>query len=513
MRGRLLVDNYDDQATWQLIQEGRTKGCFQIESALCKAWCKKILPNDINDLSAVISLVRPGCLESVMDGKNMPSHYAARKNGIDPIEYKYECLKPALKSTYGVLTYQEQIMQIVRDIAGFTLQEADVLRKAAGKKLPEEMAKVRKMFIEGCEKTGIVNNEQANEIFDWIEKSQRYLFVKAHGVAYAIVGYETAYYKAHYPIQFFTAWLRHAHDKIDPLQEKAELVSDAKMFNIDVCVPDIRHLQETFYIRDDKIYFGLGNIKAVGESQIKKIIKALEGTDLALIEWFEFLRLYSDKINKTAMINLISVGAFDYTGLSRNKMIYEYDLWNKLTQKEKDFVKERECGSLAHALEVLAKPKSEGGGCSNKNRVAEVQDLIKVLENPMYSVEDTPTWIAQKEKDLLGISITFHSVDDCDAETANCTCKDYLNGYNNGSINIAMELNRVAEYVTTKGKNPGQTMAFITGSDSTGQLDSITCFPAEYATFKELLVEGNTVLISGTRSKQNSLLVKAVIQI
>lgn len=507
------MDNYDDPQTWALIQEGRTKGCFQIESALCKAWCKKISPENINDLSAVISLVRPGALEAEFDGANFPTHYARRKNGSEDIDYKYECLKPALEKTYGIITYQEQIMQIVRDIAGFSLQEADALRKAAGKKLPEEMAKVKKLFIEGCDKAKIVTEQQANEIFDWIEKSQRYLFVRAHGVAYAIIGYQTAFLKAHYPLQFYTGWLRHAHEKIDPLQEKAELVSDAKMAGIEVRVPKLTDLKETFYIKNDTIYFGLGNVKSVGAAQVKKITKCLSDIDLTKITWFEFLKEYSDKINKTALVNLISVGALDEFGYARNKMIYEYDLWNKLTDKEKEFIRGGSTDNLKDALIYVAKPKSEGGGCSNKNRVAEVQDLVKVLDNPPYSLDDTPGWIAQKEKELLGISITFHSVDDCDTETANCTCKDFLNGYNNKNINIAVELSRVSEYTIPKGKNEGQIMAFISGSDSSAQLDCITCFGAEYATFKELLVEGNTVIISGSRSKQNSLVVKVVTQI
>jgi DNA polymerase-3 subunit alpha len=432
---------------------------------------------------------------------------------MDEVTYKYECLRPSLETTYGVLVYQEQIMQIVRDIAGFTLQEADALRKAAGKKLPEEMAKVKKLFLDGCAKLGIVKPEEAEEIFEWIEKSQRYLFVKAHGVAYAILGYKTAYLKAHYPLEFYTGWLRHAHEKMDPLLEKAELVSDAKMAGIEVCVPDIRDLKSTFYIKDEKIYFGLGNVKSVGESQTKKIEAALQDCNLNNTTWYEFLKSYSSKINKTAIVNLISVGAFDFMGQSRNEMIYQYEIFNKLTDKEQQWLS-KECEkTLRDGLERLGRPKAEGGGCSNKNRVAEVQDLVKVVLNPPYSLSDTPGWIAEKEKNLLGISITFHSVDDCDTETANCTCKDFLEGYNGNSINIAVELNRVAEYVTTKGKNPGQLMSFLTGSDSTGQLDSITCFPAEYATFKELLVEGNTVLLSGSRSKQNSLVVKVVTQL
>lgn len=572
------MDNFNDPKTWDLIQKGQTIGCFQIHTGLGRQWCKKISPENIEQLSALISVIRPGCLEVIIDGKSVPQKYADRKNGLEEIEYKYNCLKSILQNTLGLMIYQESAIRIVRDIAGFSLEEADLLRRAIGHKETETMAKARTMFIEGCKKTGIVNETDAIDIFDMIEKSQRYSFNVAHGISYAMLAYDMAYHKAHYPMEFFCGNLRFSEEKSKPLDQYAILVSDCKNFDVEVCVPDIRDLKENFYIKNNKIYYGLSNVKSVGASGTK-LAKLLSDIDLNNISWYEFLRDYSSKINKTAITNLISVGAFDFLGLARNRMIYEYELYNKLTSKEQEWLsgyevvrkksqetmyveeedyretmllesllgdeeaqKEYQEGmfiqpkplvktivnkysnekektrstqekTLLEALVSLSRPKSEGGGCANKNRVEDVLDLIKTLENPPYSLDDTPGWIAQKEKELLGISITFHSVDDCDTQTANCTCKDFLSGYNNNSINIAVELSRVSEYTTTKGKNPGQLMAFITGSDSSAQLDCITCFPAEYATFKELLVEGNTVVISGTRSKQNSLVVKAVHQI
>lgn len=508
------MDNFNDPRTWDLIQKGLTIGCFQIHTGLGRQWCKKIAPETLEQLSAVISIIRPGCIEVVIDGKNVPQKYADRKNGKEDIEYKYPCLKPILENTLGLMIYQESAIRIGRDIAGLSLEEADLLRRAIGHKETETMAKARIIFIDGCKKTGIVAEEAAIDIFDMIEKSQRYSFNVAHGISYAMLAYEMAYHKTHYPIEFFCGNLRFSEEKSKPLDQYAILVNDCKNFDVEVVVPDIRHLKDNFYIKDNKIYYGLSNVKSVGASG-KKIIKLLEGIDLNNITWYEFLRDYSSKINKTAVINLVSVGAFDFIGLSRNRMIYEYDQWSKVSNSTvtTEFLKDKSHKTLLEALKDAARPKSEGGGCSNKNKVEDALDLIKTLEKPPYSLNDTPNWIAEKEKALLGISITFHAVDDCDTQTANCTCKDFLNGYNNKNINIAVELSRVSEYTIPKGKNEGQVMAFISGSDSTAQLDCITCFGAEYATFKELLVEGNTVIISGSRSKQNSLVVKVVTQI
>ena len=504
------MNDFNDPATWDLIQKGLTIGCFQIKKPLGRQWCKKIAPESLEQLSAVIALVRPGCLEVVIDGKNVPQKYADRKRGEEEVTYKYSCLEPILQNTLGLMIYQEQAIRIGREVAGFSLEEADTLRRAIGKKDTEVMAKAKEMFLEGCKKAKVVTEEVAQDIFDMIEKSQRYSFNVAHSVSYAMLAYEMAYHKTHYPVEFFCGNLEFSDEKSKPLEEYRELVSDAKNFNIDVLIPDLRHLKESFYIRDDKIYYGLSNVKGVGSGGAK-LCKLLEGKDLDNMTWYEFLRDYSAKINKTTIINLVSVGAFDFLGVSRNRLIYEYEKWDKLSGSAVSlkYLQDKPYKTLLEALKGIV----EGEGYSNKNKLQDTLDLINILETPPYSLNDTPGWIAQKEKELLGISITFHSVDDCDTETANCTCKDFLNGYNNKNINIAVELSRVSEYTIPKGKNEGQIMAFISGSDSSAQLECITCFGAEYATFKELLVEGNTVIISGSRSKQNSLVVKVVTQI
>lgn len=172
------INNFEDDEVWDLICEGRTKGVFQLESNLGKHWAKEVSPRTINELAALISLIRPGCLKAFTDGKSMTQHYADRKKGIEPVDYPHESLEPILKETYGVLVYQEQSMKIAQKLAGFDLKEADSLRKAIGKKKAGLMEEVKKSFLEGAQGKGIITKEIAEEIFSWIEKSNRYAFNK-----------------------------------------------------------------------------------------------------------------------------------------------------------------------------------------------------------------------------------------------------------------------------------------------------------------------------------------------
>ena len=169
---------YNDKKTWQLFEEGKTKGVFQLESNLGKSWSKKLAPNNIEELSALIAIIRPGCLKAFVDGKSMTQHFIDRKHGREEVTYLHESLEEVLLPTYGVLVYQEQSMRIAQKIAGFNLEEADELRKAIGKKKADLMAKVKKKFIAGAKRVKIVNKEEAEQIFGWIQASARYAFNK-----------------------------------------------------------------------------------------------------------------------------------------------------------------------------------------------------------------------------------------------------------------------------------------------------------------------------------------------
>ena len=173
-------NDYDDEKTWQLFSDGKTKGVFQLESNLGKSRSKKLAPNSIEELSALIAIIRPGCLQAYVDGKSMTHHFIDRKHGREEVTYLHESLEEILAQTYGVLVYQEQSMRIAQKIAGFNLEEADELRKAIGKKKADLMAQVKKKFIKGANKVKIVNKEEAEEIFGWIQASSRYDFNKSH---------------------------------------------------------------------------------------------------------------------------------------------------------------------------------------------------------------------------------------------------------------------------------------------------------------------------------------------
>jgi len=219
-----MMMEYNDNKTWQLFADGKTKGIFQLESNLGKSWSKKLAPSNIEELSALIAIIRPGCLKAYVDGKSMTQHFIDRKHGREEVTYLHEALEEILAPTYGVLVYQEQSMRIAQKIAGFDLQEADELRKAIGKKKADLMAKVKKKFIAGAKKTKIVTKEEAEQIFGWIQASSRYAFNKSHSISYAVCSYWSAYQKAHNPEEFFLSYLYYANEKQDPHQEIYELV-------------------------------------------------------------------------------------------------------------------------------------------------------------------------------------------------------------------------------------------------------------------------------------------------
>jgi DNA polymerase-3 subunit alpha len=311
----------DCPAVWNIMAEGLTKGIFQLESSLGKAWTKNLKPTCIEHISALGALLRPGCLHSIDKkyGCSLTELYCKRKNGELPVEYMHECLRPVLETTYGVLSYQEQAMELTRIIAGFNLQEADMLRKAIGKKLPEEMAKVEIMFYEGAAKCKVVPEEMYREIFGWIKESQRYSFNKAHSLSYGINGYRSAYCKAHFPVQFFTSFLRQAKEKPKPLEEIKELVNEAKIMGIEILTPDLRSLKSSFHMEEnEKIRFGLADIKGIGHAQVEKIKQVIltaemqYGKKVEDLSWYDFLVIVSPKISSTATEQLIKVGALSY---------------------------------------------------------------------------------------------------------------------------------------------------------------------------------------------------------
>jgi len=500
----------DCTKTWELISSGNTKGCFQLESRLGKSMAKKLKPENIEQLSGLISILRPGCLEAYREGKNVSNHYIDKKNAQESIDYYHPSLEPILHTTYGEMIYQEQAMEIAKVIAGFDLQEADMLRKAIGKKKPEEMAKIKLKFLNGCKEINTVSIEQAEEIFGWVEKSQRYSFNKSHAVSYAVNAYLSAYAKAHFPKVFFASYLRFAKDKIDPKAEIKELVQNANEMDINVCIPDIRHLNRHFVLRNQKIYFGLTDIKGFGQSIFDKLNKLLKDRNLYIdnMSWLEFLFNILININSNASKALIQSGSLSFLGKSRTAMLFDFGIVLELTKRECDhiianFSKYKTLSDSMHDLYHNAK--------INKNRKTIILSLINSINKPPYSLEDNPEWIADTEDEILGCNITCSKVDMYDITMTNTTCKDFKNSILKDNIILCSEIENIGITKTKKGKNPGLEMAFVTVSDGTGLLDSVIFFPEAYKTYRNLLFSGNVIIIKGSRAKGgDSLIVEKV---
>ena len=516
-----LTFDYNDEKAWDLFEEGRTKGIFQLESNLGRSWSKKVKPKNLEDLAALISILRPGCLKAITDGKSMSQHYVDRKHKVEDVTYLHDSLKEILEPTYGVLIYQEQCMRIAQKIAGFNLQEADVLRKAIGKKKADLMAKVRKDFIEGCKRLKTVDEATADEIFGWIEKSARYSFNKSHAVAYAMNSYLSAWYKANHTKEFFLSYLIHANEKQDPHQEVYELVSEAKLFDIEVNIPKLSEWSEEFFITKRGIYFGVKNVKSLtgvnGDKVIDAIHKVSEDINKSPhnFTWMDILIHLSTKINSTGFKALCSIGFFSTkkTGISRNKALYEYLIFKNLTKAELKWVtenyKSKKWKTLTDCFIDLAPTKKEGGGTSKASRSQDVANEITFLENPPYELTDDPSWIVEQEIKFLGCPISISRIESSDTSSANTSCKELLDGKKGESLCVAATVNRVADH---KCKN-GKMMSFLTIEDETCSLDSVVVFPETREKYQYVLFENNNLLFCGKTDKNNSFIIDKIHEI
>jgi hypothetical protein len=706
------IDNvkFTCPATWALLATGQTRGVFQLESKLGSQWAKRLRPEEIEHMSALGALLRPGCLRAVdKEGVSMTHLYALRKNNEMPIKPYHPAIDAILGKTYNVMTYQEQAMAICQAVAGFTLIEADALRKAIGKKLAEEMAKCKVMFIAGAKKAGILSEEQIVEVFDWIEKSQRYSFNKctdgqevirrpnlgrflkgqnytiaemykirndleyskqsghaalrrkwnrlgnygkglslcedgrirpntildiqpagvqpvyevllengssirvtinhkfpttqgiktveeligqldqgpilytcgeyeksdfakinsfsgvkqhervhggpgkattngsftefkkndkliprvcadckkkksrlelhhkngdrtdssiqnlerlcvschkkreyaagrtkrgqkgypsieskivsitlcgevetydvtmdgpnhnfvtqknmvtcnSHSLCYGITGYQTAYIKTHFPVQFFTSWLHFAKEKQDVQQEVYDLVNDAKLFEVNVMGPDIRSLMPDFHTDGVNVRFGIGNVKGIGDAQTKKIHKAfIEALDVLEKpveewEWYDFLVHCSPGISAAAVTSLIQVGAMRHMGMSRKEMVMQHKTFVELTDKEKEWIQINSGGKIPEPKEPVAKSEEAKEAKPKTKRaprkktavtpeaIAETATITSMpVEAPLQVVNTEPTPMQVYER----LTMEHHKIEILEEEPDEATCQRF----------------------------------------------------------------------------------------
>ncbi|MDO8489048.1 MAG: DNA polymerase III subunit alpha, partial [Candidatus Omnitrophota bacterium] len=369
----------DDQNTYRLLASSHTIGIFQVESSGMRDLLKKLMPERFEDLIALLALYRPGPI-----GSGMLDDFMKRKHGLIPIKYEHPKLEPILKETYGIMVYQEQIMQIASTLAGFSLAQADILRKAMGKKIPEVMEKERKNFLNGCIKNSI-KESTASKIFDLIEYFSGYGFNKSHSTAYSLISYRTAYLKANYPVEFMSALLTSERDNTDKI---VEYVNESTRMGLKVLPPDINESDVLFKVDDEKtIRFGFSAIKNVGQGAAVSIVKTKGNEKFKTLDDLCH-RLDLRLANRKVLESLIKCGALDYFGKSRAGMLANLDITLEGAQKVQ---KEKSSGQLSFFDQNME------------------QSGFKKTTNNSPDVNEWPQpQLLAFEKDMLGFYVSGH---------------------------------------------------------------------------------------------------------
>jgi DNA polymerase-3 subunit alpha len=462
--------NLEDPASFKVLLKSETTAVFQLESSGMKSLIAKLKPDCFEDIIALVALFRPGPLQS-----GMVDNFIERKHGREAVSYPDETwqhidLKPILEPTYGIILYQEQVMQIAQVLAGYSLGGADMLRRAMGKKKPEEMAKQRAGFEEGAINRG-VDGELAMKIFDLVEKFAGYGFNKSHSAAYALVSYQTLWMKTHFPAPFMAAVMSADMDNTDKI---VTLVDECGNMGIDLLPPDVNAGQYKFTVNDEnQIVYGIGAIKGVGEGPIEAIIAA-RLADGPFINLFDFCaRIDLKKTNKRILEKLIKAGAMDNLGPHRAA----------LTESLPEAIKAAEQHAKAQAI-----GQNDLFGLINEEP-----------EDTRQEFKDVPKWAEEVwlngEKETLGLYLTGHPINRFLPEI-----KHYASGRlvslqptNKDKTTVAVGLVLGVRVLVNKR---GRRWALVTLDDKSARMD-IRLFPDDYDTFAEILVADAILVCSG----------------
>jgi DNA polymerase III subunit alpha len=496
----------DDEEAWDTLCSGNTKGCFQVESHLGREWAREIAPRNMLELSDVIAGIRPGCLLVKDDvGRSMTKVYADRKKGIEEVP---DNVVNNIVTTQGVLIYQETLLNIAKQLAGFSSANSIKLMKSVGKKDAKVLFSLQKSFIEGCVKVGKLNEQEATTLFENIKKSARYLFNLSHSVSYSYPAYWSAYIKAHKPLAFYETWLKYSSHKLDPHAEVRNLVMSARLDNIEILPPSCQYLTPGFFIRGEVVVFGLTHIKNVSEKELEKLFKLMRhyGVKCSLLT---YLTQILPKVNKRTVEALIECGCFSYLGVSRSAMLLYYHCISDLTDKELAYFEGRGDSDIIGAIEFSAKTKKEGGAAATAARVPKILAIVERLRNPGRNLLDTPGRIATMEEEKIGIPLSCSYMEECmQTGIADTTCKELKRGKLGKSTVVA----RVKEVKEHSMKN-GKKMAFLVIEDDTCEVDNVVCFNEAYEAFSHILYEGAMVAILGEIGKKKSFVIDRVVEL
>ncbi|MBI4686134.1 MAG: DNA polymerase III subunit alpha [Nitrospirae bacterium] len=444
----------NDADTYALLSSGHTTGIFQLESSGMREILLKMQPNRFEDLIALVALYRPGPI-----GSGMIDEFIKRKKGLIPVKNDLPQLKEILDETYGVILYQEQVMQIANRLANFTLGQADILRKAMGKKTPEEMEKMKEAFIKGAVSNKI-SEKKAKKIFDLMALFAEYGFNKSHSAAYAYLAYETAYLKTHYPVEFMAANLSAGMDNTDKVMQ---LISECRNMSIKVLPPDINESGREFKVIGNSIRFGLEAVKGVGAAAIESIIysKGKNGSFLSIEDFFK--KADTKKVNKKVLENLIKAGAFDSLGITRAKAM----------SMASDFLNGATSLSLLGQQNIFSSEDEYG-----KTKEWDEMELLTY------------------EKEALGFYITGHPLMKYREQLSSLNIKpigEISDFSDREEVRVAGVINSIKRI---QKRGTAETMAYFILDDEEGSLEAIA-FPELYRNNAKLLRKDAIIIVRG----------------
>ncbi len=475
--GTLDIDkiDYNDQNVMELIGSGHTEGIFQLESAGMKNFMKELKPKSLEDITAGISLYRPGPMDFI-------PKYIKGKNSPDEIVYECPQLENILSTTYGCIVYQEQVMQIVRDLAGYTLGRSDLVRRAMSKKKAAVMEKERQNFIYGNAEEGVpgciangIPEETAKTIYDNMTDFAKYAFNKSHAACYAVVSYRTAYLKCYYPKEFFAALMTSV---LANNAKVAEYAYTCRQMGIEILPPDINEGEGNFSVAPTGIRYGLSALKSIGKPIIDAIIQEREANG-AFTDLEDFIsRLSGKEVNKRTLESFIKSGAFDCFNANRHQMMLVYaDIVDNISNERKSNI---------------------AGQMSLFDMFEEKHSKVNMPNVPEYDKEELLAY----EKEVLGVYVSGHPMDDYEAlwrKHITNVSSDFINDEDNPPKVTDGEKATIGGIITAKtvkNTKTGKMMAFITVEDVFGAVE-VLVFPRDYEKYRAQAVEDNKVFVTG----------------
>jgi DNA polymerase-3 subunit alpha len=465
----------DDQKTYEIFSNGETVGIFQFESSGMRDYLTKLRPESVEELTAMNALYRPGPLDRIAE-------YIDRKRGLKQISYEHPLLEPILQGTHGVIVYQEQVLKIASDLAGYSLGKADILRKAMGKKKAELMGQQREEFKKGAKAKGI-KPEVADKIFDLMATFAGYGFNKAHSAGYAYLAYQTAYLKAHYPLQFMAATMTSEIGNTDRI---VVLMDECKRMGIDVLPPDVNHSMGKFAVVGNKIRFGLEAVKNVGHGAIEAIVQAREkvGKFKSLFQFCSEVDLSG--LNKRVLESLIQAGAFDSVSRHRSQLMASLDVAMNYGQTIQEDKKRGQISLFDLGGETKVVP------------------VPKMAEVPEWPISE----ILSKEKEMLGFYVSGHPLTKYAEELKTFVTRD-TQSLDEAKDGEEVYIGGVITHVKTSIDRKKKQMAFATLEDFVGTVE-VVIFSDCYEKSRRIIRSDSMVLIKGRASTKEGEKAKIV---